>query len=297
MDDTALATVSVKTMAERLVACQWAAQMNATEKRALAHLALAYGMDPLMNELIWYEHKPYITVDGHIRIAERDGRYEGMEIRPMTTEERKDYNLVEIPHVWICHVYKKGMRVPATGIGTGDPNKPHRNSAVERERPWAMARVRAINQALRLYFPHKLPLQSAEEAGIEVDNGRIVTGDYVDGEMRIVTSEGEEKVVDRNTGEIDPPTVEAQTSGPTNERPSKAKDIWPVIPVFTKTQSLYAWGKQHWDLTPAEVDLESGGSYVDTVDWHNTAERVREKYGRKPETAQDGEYREEEATA
>lgn len=190
MSDTALVKSDEKALMERIQVCQWAKDMNAVEKRALAQLAIEYQLDPLMGELVWYQGKPLIGLDGHIRIAGREITFEGIDARPMTDDERMGYGLEKEPYTWICFVYKRGMRAPATGVGTANPEKPHRSkpdgngkwqggNPVERERPWSMARARAINSALRLYFPHKIPgAVDAVEAGVMVENDRIIDGTF-----------------------------------------------------------------------------------------------------------------------
>ncbi|RJQ44387.1 MAG: hypothetical protein C4534_06565 [Gaiellales bacterium] len=190
MSDTALVKADEKALMERIQVCQWAKDMNAVEKRALAQLAIEYQLDPLMGELVWYQGKPLIGLDGHIRIAGREITFEGIDARPMTEDERMGYGLEKEPYTWICFVYKRGMRAPATGVGTANPEKPHRSkpdgngkwqggNPVERERPWSMARARAINSALRLYFPHKIPgAVDAVEAGVMVENDRIIDGTF-----------------------------------------------------------------------------------------------------------------------
>ncbi len=182
MTTTQLATADEKSLVQRMEGARWLAQLPPNDKKALAQLSVQYGLDPLMGELTLYEGKPYISVNGMVRIAHEHPAFEGLEDRPMTEEEKQAYGITQRVG-WIALVYRKGWRAPVKGTGAADPDRPFRNNPVERERPQWMARARAIRQALRLAFPHSVPFRfgMADERGrvIDVSSGEIVDGEPV----------------------------------------------------------------------------------------------------------------------
>ncbi len=178
VESTALAKMDEKALVQRMEGAKWLNQMQPQDKRALAQLSLQYGLDPLMGELTIYEGKPYISVNGMVRVAHENPLFEGLEDRPMTQEEKQAYGITQ-KIGWIAKVYRKGWRVPVVGTGAADPDRPFRNNPVERDRPQWMARSRAIRQALRLAFPAAVPFKmaAAEERGVIVDT---TTGEIID---------------------------------------------------------------------------------------------------------------------
>jgi len=229
MSDQELVKGPEQQMLTRIESRGWATGMTLPDKLALADLARRYRLDPFMGELIWYEGSPYITFQGNLRNANRTPGWEGIELRPMTPEEVQGYG-IHAPYVWICKVWKKGMRVPAVGIGTADPEKPHRSrldesgkkwikgNPIERDKPWAMARVRAGNAALRLYFPHGLPMRTADDEGILVDPE---TGEIIEGEYSVVQSEAKGAAPTEEPEPPPEPTAEA-----TGEGDQTVEDLW-----------------------------------------------------------------------
>ncbi len=177
MTTTALAKLDEKTMLQRMEGARWTKDLLPQDRTALAALAVMYGLDPVMGELILYENKPYITTAGHLRKTAENPRYEGLSHRPLNKQEREDYGIAA-PVACRVEVYKRGMRVPAVGIGTADPGAPLRGNPLEKREPYRQALSRATRQALRMYFPHGLPLENAESAGLYVD---ARTGDVIEG--------------------------------------------------------------------------------------------------------------------
>lgn len=178
MSGQELALANESTMLARIKTARWLKNVSAEDQASLAQLSNLYGFDPLMQELIIYEGKPYITVAGLIRMAHRQKLFAGVEDRPMTEGERKQYGYAA-PLCWIAKVYRKDWHVPAVGTGKADPEKPFRNNMIEKDHPEWMARSRALRQALKLAFPHFLPFEqmdSAEERGIDPETGEIIEG-------------------------------------------------------------------------------------------------------------------------
>lgn len=61
----------------------------------MAKCAIAYGLDPLMQEIILYQGKPFITIDGRRRLDAKAGHHPSIRFRILTTEERDFYTEAE----------------------------------------------------------------------------------------------------------------------------------------------------------------------------------------------------------
>ena len=66
-------------------------RMNAQQRQLLARVALAYRLDPLMGEIIPYQGKPYITIEGRRRKDAEAGHHPSIKFRPLTPPEREWY--------------------------------------------------------------------------------------------------------------------------------------------------------------------------------------------------------------
>jgi predicted RNA-binding Zn-ribbon protein involved in translation (DUF1610 family) len=180
MTTTELVKADPTALVKRMEGARWLADLAPQDKRVLADLAIAYGLDPLMGEMTMYEKRPYISVNGMIRVAHEHPLFEGLEDRPMSQEEKQAYGITQ-KIGWIAKVYRRGWRAPSVGTGAADPDRPFRNNPVERERPQWMARSRAIRQALRLAFPAAVPFKARfmEERGeyIDAETGEIHGGE------------------------------------------------------------------------------------------------------------------------
>jgi hypothetical protein len=141
----------------------------------LARLALTYGLDPFLGELIIYQGKLYLTIDGRERIANDHPQFDGLEIRPSTAEERTAFRLGEDEHLWICHVWRKDRRVPNVGYGRAG-GRSDRNP-VSRDYPQEMAQKRAKHRALRDAFSIALPDADELGAGPPRSSGRVIDAD------------------------------------------------------------------------------------------------------------------------
>ncbi len=184
MTEQAITVTTPQAMEQRIQKARFIKDLSPEQRQLLAEVAIAYGLDPVMGELILYEGKPFATVEGLIRIAHRSQCFAGLEDRPMTSEEKAAYGYTA-PVCWLAKVYRSDWQVPAVGTGTADPNKPYRHNLVEPQFPQRMARVRAIRQALKLAFPNSLPFaaESAEERGVVIDRQ---TGEIIDSTATVV---------------------------------------------------------------------------------------------------------------
>ena len=69
----------------------WPARLNAGQKRLLAQTALAYGLDPLMQELTVMHGKPVITIRGRRRKDAEAKHHPSIRFRFLTQEEKAGF--------------------------------------------------------------------------------------------------------------------------------------------------------------------------------------------------------------
>ena len=138
-------------------------------KYATARMAVIYGLDPFLGELVIIPHKKdgqvtdlslYASIGGMRRVARRTEEYEGRELNPATKKERQDFKITDDNvHVWKCLVYRKGYPRPFDGFGIFPMLKQDQYSPAN---PALMARKRAEHQALRAAFDLNIPLFEPE---------------------------------------------------------------------------------------------------------------------------------------
>jgi hypothetical protein len=132
---------------------------NPVMQRMIARIAIAYGLDPLMGELIPYQGKPYVTIEGRLRKAQEHEAYRGLECRPATEQEREAFRCGPNDHLWRAEVYRADWPKPVIGWGRVRSDE---GSPVAKQHPQLMAEKRAKARALRDAF--SIPLPSAEDA-------------------------------------------------------------------------------------------------------------------------------------
>lgn len=127
----------------------------------VARIALAYGLDPFLGELIPYQGRPYLTLEGRTRVAENNPHYDGYEHGPVTGEELKAHQPKPGEVIWRCTVYRKDRSHPTVAYGrAGGPNE---RNPVAKTDPVTMAQKRAIHRALRAAFPVPIPGEIARD--------------------------------------------------------------------------------------------------------------------------------------
>ncbi len=150
-------------------------QDNPPLGRLVARIAIAYGLDPIMNEITIYRGKPYITVDGWERKARDHERFRGMDPRPATDEERQQWRADPDDHLWRCEVYRDDWPKPVVGWGRVNPKREHPDSVAAKE-PQHLARKRSIVRALRDAIG--IPLPAVEDVeGYNPASQRYITAE------------------------------------------------------------------------------------------------------------------------
>jgi hypothetical protein len=131
---------------------------------ALAALGNHIGVHAELGEILLYQGKPYITIDGRIRIAHETGLLDGIQARPATRMEWQNYGCDDGDMLWVCYVFKKGAR--RAFVGWGHVAKGDRNP-VSKTHPRELAKKRAKYDALRAAFPPKERITELHEKYIE----------------------------------------------------------------------------------------------------------------------------------
>lgn len=164
---TDLMAMTETAMVERVGKAKFIKDLSAPEAKRLALACITYGFDPIMHELTIFEGNPFVSVDGRYRKAQETGLFMGVESRPATTEERKDWEIASEDKFFRAVVKKMVSGQICEFVGWG------RVTAKEIEKanqyipistnPMRMAEKRAEVQALRKAF--SIPLPSAEYIG------------------------------------------------------------------------------------------------------------------------------------
>jgi len=195
MESTALTSMKPEQMLARIDQARFPQDLTLADKKTLAKVAIDYGLDPLMGELMIYQGRPYVTIDGRRRKAQETDLFDGIQTRPATKEERTAWGIPDGDHFFHADVFKKECSHSFEGWGRVTKEQIERAEKGARSHgkdPWylplvqdpqGMAEKRAEAKGLRKAF--SIPLPSAEDIGSE--NGAI---------------EGQYRVVDVKTGEI-----------------------------------------------------------------------------------------------
>lgn len=222
MNSQALTKLGPQEMTKRVEMGKWPGQLTVADKELLVKVALAYGLDPLMGELVPYQGRIYVCITGRRRKAQETGELDGIQSRPGTEEERKARNLIVGDYLGYCQVWRKGASHPFEGyrVVSGEAVERARRAAEGHNRdpyflplvndPQGMSEKRAEGLALSRAF--YIPLPSAEDIGTE--EVQVPTVRVVDVKIGEIAADGEK-------GE--PLPFESPPSVPTPSAPSPAE--------------------------------------------------------------------------
>ena len=162
-------------------------QTTSEQQLVLANVAVVYGLDPLMGELIPYQGRPFITIAGRRRLDAVAGHKPGIKFRFLTPDEDAGYKgagvLEDGDLVQVCMLtLESGREVEAFGKVTllereaRSNNGDRLRSPVVAANPIEMAQKRAERRAREMaYGPVPLPqgltdptavLQEGDEEGV-----------------------------------------------------------------------------------------------------------------------------------
>jgi len=128
----------------------------------LVKYAQKYDLDPYRGHVVLMYGKPYITIDGYLYHANKTGQPYGINSRPLTKSERKEYQVPDESHAWLAQVVlpDPDRFFPGLGIVTQEElteeakgKEGQKRYPVVAAHPWQMAQKRAEWQALRRAFP------------------------------------------------------------------------------------------------------------------------------------------------
>jgi hypothetical protein len=173
LDSKSLMNMSDTQMTERINLTKFPSSVTITDKKMLVKVALTYGFDPLMGELMVYQGRPFVTIDGRYRKAQETGLLDGVNTRPATKQEKEDWGIPPDDYYFRAEVFVKGATHPFVGWGRVRKSETAAGSTREgdntstykpiQNNPQRMAEKRAEAQALRKAF--SIPLPSAEDIG------------------------------------------------------------------------------------------------------------------------------------
>lgn len=159
------------------IARNWSGEAIAPKLQyQVAKLAVAYGLDPFLGELVVLGNKPYPTVAAIQRKANEDERFDGENCRPATAQERTDFYLpLQAPddeYLWRCEVWVKGKAHSFVGWGRAST----KNVKMSTMQLWLpeMAQKRARGRTYRLAFNIGIP--TIEEM-YEFEDGTVMEAD------------------------------------------------------------------------------------------------------------------------
>lgn len=192
MDTTALMKMGKTQMLARIEQGKFPKDLTKQEVALMVEVSISYGLDPLMQELMIYQGNPYPTINARYRKAQETGKFDGIDTRPATEEERKVRHAKEGDYLYRAEVWVKGASHPFVGWGrvraAETQGSPHLPIVKDPDR---QAEKRAEAMGLRKAFSMPVPFQSWEE----FQERRAETD--IEAEYKVV--------VDEKTGEITEP--------------------------------------------------------------------------------------------
>jgi len=253
MDSKALAVMPVGTMLERIEGVKFPQEMTTPQRLMLAQAAITYTLDPVMGELTLYQGHLYVSIDGRYRKAQETGLLAGVDTRPATQKERKDWDIPDADYFFRSEVYVKDVGRPFVGWGrvrqveTKPPADPRRRGYRPLEtNPQRMAEKRAEAQALRKAF--HIPLPSAEAIGEEGPYP-----DAIEGEAREIPEDEPERQVDEETGEVAEPTAATDVTRSQEADRDDAPQLPPADLPMKTLGDLFNACHEHFGLKKPDV--------------------------------------------
>jgi len=151
-------------------------QANPAQLEVIFLLCRRYGLDPL-TDLTLYDGKPFVTIDGRVRLMRRHPEYRGYACRPLTQSEKELWGYEGDDIVIECTIRTSTWgEISARGkVSRAElEGKQGRSNPVARVHPVEMAEKRAIARAERAAFGQDAVLDE-EEAEIEAVEQRLRT--------------------------------------------------------------------------------------------------------------------------
>ena len=271
MDTTALMKMDKPTMLARIGQAKFPKDLTKTEQTLMCEVAISYGFDPIMQELMIYQGNPYVTINGRYRKAQETGQFDGMDSRPATESERKARNAKQGDFLYRCEVWRKDASHPFVGWGRVLEKETHGSEHLPIVKdPDRQAEKRAESMGLRKAFSMPFPIQGWEEAQMAMAevNGRTVdtkTGEILEGEFKEITEEKKEESSEATELEAhDEEAKQKATPVPKEQKPQKEltlKDLQDALTLCNwstndadEVKALKGWKDIYYkDLKPDQI--------------------------------------------
>ena len=135
----------------------WGTNLSATMKRQVAYITVAYGLDPLLDELVVMGGtKLYVCVAGLRRKVQEAGILNGISWDRVKFDDDPK-GLIR----WKVLLRLKGAEFPFEEFG--EAGGPTETNPVAKKHPETMARTRAIGRALRMAAGVSLPIAEEQQ--------------------------------------------------------------------------------------------------------------------------------------
>ncbi|GAJ08853.1 unnamed protein product, partial [marine sediment metagenome] len=201
--------------------------LTAPERQLMAEISISYGLDPLMNELMIYQGNPYPTINARYRKAQETGKFDGIDTRPASKEERTQRNAKEGDYLYRCEVWVKGASHPFVGWGRvrAAETKGSEHLPIVKD-PDRQAEKRAEAMGLRKGFSMPVPFKSWEEFEEEkaerVIKDEVIDVDPLTGE--VIEPKGEKPKAEKKAPPKKAAPPKAEVKQPEAKAPAEVKE-------------------------------------------------------------------------
>lgn len=176
MESTELTKMNETQMTDRIKMAKFPQDMSPKDMKLLAKVAITYGFDPLMGEIMVYQGNPYISIAGRYRKALETGELDGISTRPATKAEKEAREIPDGDYLYHADIWKKGClhsfegwgRVRKAEIDKAKASKGREFLPIAND-PQGMAEKRAEAKGLKKGFYIPVPLPNIEDIGSEPD--------------------------------------------------------------------------------------------------------------------------------
>jgi len=221
----------------------WPQKMTPQQTAILVQVALAYGLDPFMQEIMPFQGRPYITINGRRRKDEDAGHHPSIKNRRLTADEKEWYEEAgaleqgDLCGMTILHDSVTGQEIEAfwkvtkaereaTRVYRDGPRKgqTYLASPVVAANPIELGQKRGERRAREMAYG---PI--ARPAGMDTQIRVLEEGDVVEGQTReIPDANGDYPGLDMVTGEIrEPQQADTGDIFPPDEAPDEAGETVP----------------------------------------------------------------------
>lgn len=189
----------------------WGADLGPVQAGRLILFCAQNGLDPSGSDVFMLGDRPYISLEGRLKLAFRSGKFDGFECdRPMTAEERASYGIPDGTFAWIASARRSDCKFPFVGVG--EVNTATDRNPVAKSNILDMAAKRAREGALKLAFPADIDIGEAERRIIEATQVRDAAQPAAPPVAALPESTGAEFVAPAAQPTTEPVPVEARSA-------------------------------------------------------------------------------------